>query len=206
MGATITHATPITPESSDHAGNFNIAQYSNFRTIGSTEGNPGYYKSTMPNLAAFLIILKKIKSETINPNLETGNIYFGESTVQLMVWGVVYDFMSFCTNLFGQNFEEPEMSIAESRIQLTTEIAECEQIDFSIRKLKSVFLSIAKCANGILANAYISQMINNPDEDSEDEYDINQSNSLNEANTNEINEPPHQKRQCNRMSVYPQSK
>ena len=31
MGATIIHATPITPVSDYHAGNFNIAQYSNFR-------------------------------------------------------------------------------------------------------------------------------------------------------------------------------
>ena len=108
MGATVTHSAPITPVSTLHAGDFNIAQYSNFRSMGSRENTPGYYKSTMPNLAAYLTILKRIKSETDNPNLQTGNIYLGESTVQLMVWGVVYDFMSFCTNLYGQNFEESE--------------------------------------------------------------------------------------------------
>ena len=35
MGATVTHTTPVTPQSISHAGNFEIAQYSNFRSIGN---------------------------------------------------------------------------------------------------------------------------------------------------------------------------
>ena len=85
MGAIVVHATPNTPESELHAGNFDTSQYTNFRTIGSREGTPGYYKSTMPNLTSFLDILKNIKTESYEPNLESGNIYIAESTVQLMV-------------------------------------------------------------------------------------------------------------------------
>ena len=85
MGATVIHATPVTPQSTSHAGNFDIAQYSNFRSIGSRENTPGFYKSTMPNLEAYITILKKIKSKADEPNLETGNIYLGESTMECSV-------------------------------------------------------------------------------------------------------------------------
>ena len=123
-----------------------------------------------------------------------------------MVWGVVYDFMSFCTNLYGENYDEHEMSIADSRIQLTTDIAEIPSVDFCFGKLKNVFMSIAKCANGILATAFIRKMINDHDVDSEDENDLNREydNSDNDEKDEEINEPPIQKRQCNRMSVFQQ--
>ena len=114
--------------------------------------------------------------------------------------------MSFCTNLYGKNFEDSEISIADSRIQLISDIHEYPASEFQYSKLRHVFLSIAQCANGILENTYVRKMINNPDEDSEDENDINQSNSNDEAHANEINEPPPQKRQCHRMSVYRQSK
>ena len=206
MGATVTHSTPITPVSTLHAGNFNIAQYSNIRYMESREGTPGYYKSTMPNLAAYLTILKRIKSETDNPNLQTGNIYLGEPTVQLMIWGVVYDFMSFCTNLYGEIFEESEMSIADSRIQLTTDIAEYRTEDFYFGNLKNVFMSIARCANGILTNAFISKMINDHEVDSEDENDLNNNNISDHDRDEDKLEPPVQKRQCNRMSILNQSK
>ena len=127
-----------------------------------------------------------------------------------MVWGVVYDFMSFCTNLYGKNYEGSEISIADSRIQLTSDIAEYRPRDFHFSKLQHVFLSIAGCANGILANAYIPKMINNPDEDSENEDDINGDNesddSDDESNADATTETPLQKRHCNRMSVFGQSK
>ena len=208
MGATVVHTIPIAPESTAHAGNFDIGQYSNFRSMGSKENTPGYYKSTMPNLKAYLTILKTIKSETDEPNVETGDIYIGESTAQLMVWGVVYDFMSFCTYTYGENFEESETSIAESRIQLTAEISEYRPRDFHYSKLQSVFLSIARCANGILANTFIPKMINDPEEDSEDEYDINKSSlqSDDESDNENLPEPPNQKRQCNRLSIFRQNK
>ena len=152
------------------------------------------------------------KTESYEPNLESGNIYIAESTVQLMVWGVVYDFMSFCTNLYGKNYEGSEISIADSRIQLTSDIAEYRPSDFHFSKLQHFFLSIAGCANGILANAYILKMIYNPDEDSEEEDDMHggnesdDSNDESDADSDATNEPPTQKRQCNRMTVFNQSK
>ena len=125
-----------------------------------------------------------------------------------MVWGVVYDFMSFCTVLYGKNFEESEMSIAESRLQLSAEISEHAPMDFHFKKLIHVFLNIAKCSNGILANAFIPKMINNHDEDSDDENDMNDRNDSNDYDNDEdadddtTNQSPSQKRQCNRMSVF----
>ena len=59
MGTTIIHATPITPVSEYHAGN-----YSNFRRMGSKQGKPGYYKSTMTNLTGYLTILAVAVSVT----------------------------------------------------------------------------------------------------------------------------------------------
>ena len=102
-----------------------------------------------------------------------------------MVWGVVYDFMSFCTVLYGKNFEESEMSIAESRFQLSAEISEYTPMDFHFKKLIHVFLSIAKCSNGILANAFIPKMVNNPDEDSENENDMNDRNDSDDSDDDE---------------------
>ena len=137
MGATIVHATPITPVSDYHAGNFNIAQYSNFRRMGSKQGNPGYYKSTMTNLTGYLTILAKIKSESIELNLESGDIYLGESTCHLMIWCVVYDFMSFCTYLYGKNCENSQTSIADSRIDLSSQIE--QHLGLNNLMLKSLY-------------------------------------------------------------------
>ena len=212
MGAIVVHATPITPVSKDHAGNFDIAQYTNFRSMGSRENKPGYYKSTITELKSYITILKTIYAERNDPNLQTGNIYLAESTVQLMVWGVVYDFMSFCTNLYGHNFEQYQTSIADSRLQLISDIAEYHTTDFSFKNLQNVFLSIAKSANGILANAFIPKMINDHEQDSDNENDLNGDNNDNESddsdtesNVNAHNAPA-PKRQCNRMSTFGQHK
>ena len=211
MGATIVHATPIVPVSHYHAGNFDIKQYSNFRRMGSKQNKPGYYKSTMANLTGYLTILEKIKSESETPNLLSGNIYLGESTCHLMIWCVVYDFMSFCTYLYGLNYETFEISIADSRIELVTEIQHHTIEIFQYPGLKHVFLNIARCANGILENTYIPKMINDPD-DSDDENDLNNNNSDQESDDSDnesnvkSNNPPAQKRQCNRMSTFGQHK
>ena len=121
-------------------------------------------------------MLTKIKSETIEPNLATGNIYLGESTVQLMVWGVVYDFLSFCTNIYGTNYEETEMTVRDSRVQLTSQIAALDHSDFQFGDLQLVLLSIAGCANGILGNSFIPIMIFNEDDDESEEDDDNDDN------------------------------
>ena len=210
MGATIVHTTPITPTTQYHAGNFDIAQYSNFRRMGSKQGKPGYYKSTMTSLTGYLTIIDKISSESDEPNLESGNIYMGESTCHLMIWCVVYDFMSFCTYLYGTNYENFETSIKDSRISLLDEIKEYKDTDFKYIGLQNVFMNIAKCANGILENTYIPKMINNHDEDSENEDDLN-INDLNDDESdnesdNDVGNPPLQKRQCNRMSTFSQHK
>ena len=55
-------------------------------------------------------------------------------------------------------------------------------------------------------------MINNPDEDSDNENDLNSVNSDNESDdsdnesNNNVTDPPAQKRQCKRMSVFGQNK
>ena len=54
--------------------------------------------------------------------------------------------------------------------------------------------------------------INNPDEDSDTENDLNSVNSDNESDdsdnesNNNVTDPPAQKRQCKRMSVFGQNK
>ena len=111
-----------------------------------------------------------------------------------------------------KNYENSETSIADSRIELVSEIEEHRGGEFKYLGLKHVFLSIARCANSILENTYIPKMINNHDEDSDNEDDLNSDNSDNESDdfdnesNNEVNNPPVQKRQCNRMSVFGQHK
>ena len=166
----------------------------------------------MTDLNGYLSILAKIKSESDNPNLETGDIYIGESTCQLMIWCVVYDFMSFCTYLYGSNYETSEQSIQDSRNELSSEIEQHRHTEFEYRGLKNVFLSIAKCANGILENTFIPKMINNPDIDSENENDLNsdhsdtESEDSNTKSENKVTDPPAHKRHCNRMSTFGQHK
>ena len=120
--------------------------------------------------------------------------------------------MSFCTYLYGTNYENSETSIADSRIELVEEIEKHTSEDFKYIGLKNVFLSIATCANGILENTYIPKMINNPDEDSDTENDLNSVKSDNESDdsdnesNNNVTDPPAQKQQCSRMSVFGQNK
>ena len=55
-------------------------------------------------------------------------------------------------------------------------------------------------------------MINNPDEDSDTENDLNsdkidnESDDSDDESNNNVTDPPAQKRQCNRMSVFGQNK
>ena len=114
--------------------------------------------------------------------------------------------MSFCTNLCGQNFEKSQTSIADSRLQLIADIAEYSSQDFRFPQLQHVFLSIARSSNGILANAFVPKMINDHEIDSEDENDLNNDNKSDHDRDEEESEPPVQKRQCNRMSIFDQSK
>ena len=123
-----------------------------------------------------------------------------------------YDFMSFCTYLYGSNYENYETSIADSRIELVSEIEHHRGRDFRYIGLKDVFQSIARCANGILVDTFVPKMINNHDEDLEDENDLNSDNSENESDDSDnesnvnVTDPPLQKRQCNRMSTFGQHK
>ena len=95
------------------------------------------------------------------------------TTLHTISWIVVYDFMSFCTNLYGKNFEDSEISIADSRIQLISDIHEYPASEFQYSKLQHVFLSIARSANGILVDTFVPKMINDHEIDSEDENDLN---------------------------------
>ena len=99
---------------------------------------------------------------------------------------MVYDFMSFRTNLYGQNFEESQTSIADSRLQLTADIAEYHSTEFRFKQLQHVFLSMARSANGILANAFVPKMINDHDVDSEDEHDLDNDNISNQDRDEDI--------------------
>ena len=102
--------------------------------------------------------------------------------------------------------------IADSRIELVAVIEVDRGRDFKYIGLKNVFLSIAKCANGILENTYIPNMINNHGEDSDNEDDLNSDKSDNESDdsddesNNNVTDPPAQKRQCSRMSVFGHNK
>ena len=216
MGADVVHATPVVCQSEYHTGSFDIKQYTNFRSTGSPEDTPGYYKSTMKTVSDYLRILTNIKNQSeMTPTAASGNIYIGVSTTQLMLWGVVYDFMSFCTTPYGTNFEDDGQSVSYSRIKLTTEIAQYDDDDLKFVDIKRVFLSIAACANGLLTNRYVPSMIYNRNGDnSEENHEIDDNSSTDTSiddnksknKSNNSSDPPNQKRTCNRMPVYGQNK
>ena len=93
------------------------------------------------------------------------------------------------------------MKTLRHQLQLVAEIEDHRGRDFKYIGLKHVFLRIAKCANGVLENAYIPKMINNPDEDSDNEDDLNSDKSDNESDdsddesNDDVTDPPAQKRQ-----------
>ena len=166
----------------------------------------------MKTVSEYIRIIANIKSQSeVEPTAASGNIYIGISTTQLMLWGVVYDFMSFCTTLYGTNSEDDGYPVSYSRIKLSTEIAQYDDNDFQFEDLRDVFLSIAGCAN-----RYVPSMIfNRNGENSEEDHEIDNTSSTNSSisdnraetkSNNQDAEPPQQKRTCNRMSVFSQHK
>ena len=103
---------------------------------------------------------------TVEPTLETGYVYSEESTIQLMPWGVVWDFISFCTSLYAKNHATKGMKIKDSRIQLAQEIAAYDLSAFRFGNLQHVLLDIDGRANGIPDNIDTRTIIVDSDDDS----------------------------------------
>lgn len=141
---------------------------------------------------------------TVEPTLETGYVYSEESTIQLMPWGVVWDFMSNYASLYAKNHATKRMKIKDSRIQLAQDIAAYDLSAFRFGNPQHVFLDIAGRADGIPDNIDTRTIIVDSDDDSS--YCKNESHHSDlKSGKDEIIEPPPVNRQCNRMSLFGQT-
>ena len=118
--------------------------------------------------------------------------------------------------LSKHKFENDDQTITKSRIELTTELSQYDHDDFKFVDIKHVFLSIAGCANGILTDRFVPIMLyskNGVDSEIDITSSTTSSNEVisspeksDDEEDDDDNEPPQNKRQCNRMSVFGQSK
>ena len=116
-----------------------------------------------------------------------------------MLWGLVYDFMAFCSFKYADAIETTNTKIRDSRMAMASEILVYSDETFTNANIKKVFLAIARSSNGIPVNENTVQIIvDSDDDDSDDNDDDNESDE--EQNLNIIE--PQMKRHCSRMSVY----
>ena len=123
----------------------------------------------------------------------------------LMLWGLVYDFMAFCSSKYAEAIETTNTKIRDSRMEMASEILAYSDETFTNANIKKVFLAIARSADGIPVNENTFQrIVDSDDDDSDDNDDDGENNDDNESddeqNLNIIE--PKMKRHCNRMSVY----
>jgi hypothetical protein len=192
---------PIKKPTRDHSGSFDVQRYSDFRTRWYPEGTPGAYHSTATGVHDYFNTLARIKAESQRRQRDSdGNICFGETSVKLLLWGLCYDFMSFCARYYGNNLEARGESISKSRHNLVNYLMAYPEHAFQYNDIRRCIISIAATCKGQPSHAtdikcYESSGDESDNRESEDESDSESDTEYNEAPVNE-------KRKCARMSVY----
>ena len=106
LGAPLVHTIPIVRCSNAHAGSFDTKRYSDFKNHGHLHGTPGHNRSIMINNESYLQVLGKIQEESQFHRVdEDDSVMIYKTTVSLMLWGIVYDFMAFCSSKYAHNPE-----------------------------------------------------------------------------------------------------
>ena len=129
-------------------------------------------------------------------------IIYHTSTLNVMLWGILYDFMAFCSQIYSTS-----STPRACKVQLQYEISTRPIDDFAFKSVRQCMLQIAS------ESTYVFEQYNEIEmSDSEnDESDSTQSSDNNddESNNNESSDSEEEEEvieqytRCNRMSVYP---
>ena len=200
----ITHAIPIKKSTRDHSGSFDILRYTDFRTRWYPQGSPGAYHSTITKIRDYITIIKIIKKESIiRLRDDDGLVCFGENTVKLLLWGLCFDFMSFCACQFGTNLEVRGEKINDSRHKIVNEIMKYPEELYIYENLRRCLISIASTSKGQPCKPTDIKCYDGTDDESTNQNNNSSSDeSDSESETEYKEEPINQKRKCARMSVY----
>ena len=198
LEATVCHAIAIKKRSRDHSGSFEGARYMDFRHKWYPQGTPGHYKSTVKDLKEYLYTLKRIREESETFYRDTdGNVHFAEATVQVLLWGITFDFMSHATTRYDANKRDKGMTIEESRLEFIAEILVASSKSFTYKKLKRVFLEIAQLSK-------LTPVHGDDDIVSDVDSDVSVSDeSQSESDTEYPPSPVKSHKRFRRMSVHP---
>lgn len=199
MNAKITHAIPYRATTEEHCGTYMSDRYMTFRNKIRNVGTPGSYRSTVRDTREYYYILRRMKIEFSAENEE---IIYHTSTFNIMLWGILYDFMSFCSQIYSTS-----STPRACKVQLQYELLTRSIDDFAFKCVRQCMLQIAS------ESTYASKQYNEIEmSDSEnDESDSTQSSDNNddESNNDERNDSDEEEEviehhtRCNRMSVYP---
>lgn len=145
----ITHAIPVKRPTRDHSGSFDTLRYNDFRTRWYPHGTPGAYQSTMTRVPEYIKTLRIIRKESTTRLRDAdGLVCFGEKTVKLLLWGLCFDFMSFCACQYGINLEVRGEKINNSRHKMINEIMKYPEEMYIYGNLRRCLISIASTSKG----------------------------------------------------------
>ena len=197
LEANVCHAIAIRRRSRDHSGSFAEARYMDFRHKWYPQGTPGHYQSTVKDMNEYLFTIKRIREESEKSYRDAdGNVHFAEATVQVLLWGITFDFMSHATSRYDTN-KEKGMTIEDSRLEFIAELLSIPARSFTFRKLKRVFLEIAGLSK-------LTPLHSDDDVISDVDSDVQSSDeSESESDTEYPQNHVNSHKRFKRMSVYP---
>ena len=134
MNAKITHAIPHRACSELHCGTFISDRYMTFRNNFKNVGTPGSYRSTVRDSREYYYILRRMKIEF---DAENEEIIYHTSTFNVMLWGILYDFMAFCSQIYSMS-----ATPRACKVQLQYEIGTRPVEDFAFKCVRQCMIQI----------------------------------------------------------------
>ena len=194
MNAKITHAIPYRATTEQHCGTYMSDRYMTFRNKIINVGTPGSYRSTVKDTREYYYILRRMKIEFSAENEE---IIYHTSTFNVMLWGILYDFMAFCSQIYSIS-----STPRACKVQLQYELSTRPLDDFVFKCVRQCMLQIASESTSVFGQYHDIEMSDSED----DESDSTQSSDNDDdesSDSEEEEEVIEHNTRCNRMSVYP---
>ena len=191
MNAKITHAIPYRATTEQHCGTYMSDRYMTFRNKIINVGTPGSYRSTVKDTREYYYILRRMKIEF---SAEDEEIIYHTSTFNVMLWGILYDFMAFCSQIYSIS-----STPRACKVQLQYELSTRPLDDFVFKCVRQCMLQIASESTSVFGQYHDIEMSDSED----DESDSTQSsdNDDDESSDSEEEEVIEHNTRCNRMSM-----
>ena len=191
MNAKITHAIPYRATTERHCGTYMSDRYMTFRNKIINVGTPGSYRSTVKDTREYYYILRRMKIEF---SAEDEEIIYHTSTFNVMLWGILYDFMAFCSQIYSIS-----STPRACKVQLQYELSTRPLDDFVFKCVRQCMLQIASESTSVFEQYHEIEMSDSED----DESDSTQSsdNDDDESSDSEEEEVIEHNTRCNRMSM-----